>query len=274
MGSAKIYYFSGTGNSLHIAWMLNEGIEDSVLVPIVNAIEQNDHVCDAEVVGFVYPIYFTSIPAFVHRFIEDLEIESAKYIFAVASRIGTFTIDRSLMKRILKKKGRKLDLHEHINMTGNSPTGLVPGKGDAKWVDKIRADKVRKIEESIKPDIDGIIGTINMRKIDPSLSRPDPIGSLICTLMHPLSKNTKREVGYVVDDSCTGCGTCERVCPSGKVIVGEQGPIFRKDVQCFYCFACFNFCPEQAILVDKKWDRKDGRYHHPDVTVNDIAGQK
>ncbi len=37
--------------------------------------------------------------------------------------------------------------------------------------------------------------------------------------------------------------------------------------------ACFNFCPEQSILV-KNYTHKDGRYYHPDVTAQDIAEQK
>ncbi len=44
-------------------------------------------------------------------------------------------------------------------------------------------------------------------------------------------------------------------------------------LQCYYCYACFNFCPEQSILV-KNYTHKDGRYYHPDVTAKDIAEQK
>jgi Pyruvate/2-oxoacid:ferredoxin oxidoreductase delta subunit len=50
-------------------------------------------------------------------------------------------------------------------------------------------------------------------------------------------------------------------------------PLWQKDIKCYYCYACFNFCPEQAILV-KNYTYKDGRYYHPNVTAKDIAEQK
>jgi NAD-dependent dihydropyrimidine dehydrogenase PreA subunit len=54
----------------------------------------------------------------------------------------------------------------------------------------------------------------------------------------------------------------------------EKGKtVWQKDVNCFHCYACYNFCPEQAILV-KNYKRKKGRYHHPEITADDIASQK
>ena len=50
-------------------------------------------------------------------------------------------------------------------------------------------------------------------------------------------------------------------------------PIWQKDINCYYCYACFNLCPEQAILV-KNYIKKDGRYIHPGITAEDIAKQK
>jgi Pyruvate/2-oxoacid:ferredoxin oxidoreductase delta subunit len=41
----------------------------------------------------------------------------------------------------------------------------------------------------------------------------------------------------------------------------------------FFCYACFNFCPRQAILV-KGYNLKTGCYNHPGIRAEDIAGQK
>jgi formate hydrogenlyase subunit 6/NADH:ubiquinone oxidoreductase subunit I len=55
--------------------------------------------------------------------------------------------------------------------------------------------------------------------------------------------------------------------------------VWQKEVKCFGCFACLNYCPEQSIQVASTWYLKsrtteNGRYHHPQVTANDIAAQK
>ncbi|MBN1980427.1 MAG: hypothetical protein JW795_02775, partial [Chitinivibrionales bacterium] len=59
----------------------------------------------------------------------------------------------------------------------------------------------------------------------------------------------------------------------GRIAIVEGRPVWRNEVKCFYCYACFNFCPPQAIL-HKRYTEKMGRYYHPEVSAADIAGQK
>ncbi|HEX3048249.1 MAG TPA: 4Fe-4S dicluster domain-containing protein, partial [Bacillota bacterium] len=76
------------------------------------------------------------------------------------------------------------------------------------------------------------------------------------------------------DSKCTGCKTCEKTCLSGKIKLQEGRPIWQKDAQCTFCFACIHYCPAQAIQVGKSKTPEKGRYFHPEVTAKDIAGQK
>jgi formate hydrogenlyase subunit 6/NADH:ubiquinone oxidoreductase subunit I len=50
-------------------------------------------------------------------------------------------------------------------------------------------------------------------------------------------------------------------------------PVWQAGVPCYFCYACFNFCPEQAILL-KIYTKKNGRYHYPTITADEIARQK
>jgi NAD-dependent dihydropyrimidine dehydrogenase PreA subunit len=64
-----------------------------------------------------------------------------------------------------------------------------------------------------------------------------------------------------------------------KIKMVDGRPVWQKEVKCFGCFACLNYCPEQSIQVASTWYLKsrtaeNGRYHHPQVTANDIAAQK
>lgn len=56
---------------------------------------------------------------------------------------------------------------------------------------------------------------------------------------------------YQVDSStCTGCGTCEKVCPTDAVkIVGEMAVIDHS--LCNECGSCFYTCPKGAIYQDE-----------------------
>ena len=54
-----IYYFTGTGNSLKIARVLAEKLEDSDLIPIAKVWEMENLASTSEKVGFIFsPILF------------------------------------------------------------------------------------------------------------------------------------------------------------------------------------------------------------------------
>lgn len=101
-----------------------------------------------------------------------------------------------------------------------------------------------------------------------------PFRLLMGNLFLALSKKIKAQIGYIADDTCTGCGTCEKVCLSGRIEMADGKPRWRDDVSCRFSFACFNYCPRQSVLIDKWYMQKDGRYHHPDIAAQDIAAQK
>ena len=87
-------------------------------------------------------------------------------------------------------------------------------------------------------------------------------------------------VNYFCSDSkCKGCGTCEKVCLSGKIKMSDKKPVWQKNVFCYMCYACVNFCPAQSVQINdipfvKSYTRENGRYPHPYATAKDIAGQK
>ncbi len=73
------------------------------------------------------------------------------------------------------------------------------------------------------------------------------------------------KVGLVrreVDETCTHCGTCERVCPTGT-IDGERG--FASDpAECTMCMACSAACPVDAINFPGRGPRPTWTTYDPD----------
>jgi flavodoxin len=154
--STDIYYFSGTGNSLHVAKELQKRLPETNLIPIVSLLNKDVIKTNAETVGFVFPIYFTTVPVPVRRFLKKLNLKSAKYTFSVLTRIGTFCVANINVKGILKKKGKSLDSQFILNMASNSPTGLKPGKGDENWANQINEKKVLQLESEVQSSLDSI----------------------------------------------------------------------------------------------------------------------
>ncbi len=83
--------------------------------------------------------------------------------------------------------------------------------------------------------------------IDESISQALGCASRAATI---LSKDTIEAEGLpsVVDrDKCTGCATCEIVCPYGAIAKDEEGKAFVTEVLCKGCGSCRASCPERAI---------------------------
>ncbi len=58
-----------------------------------------------------------------------------------------------------------------------------------------------------------------------------------------------RSVGWqaVVNNSCNGCAICERVCPTGAILVHDHAAAVSD--QCIGCGICLARCPEKAIEI-------------------------
>jgi NAD-dependent dihydropyrimidine dehydrogenase PreA subunit/flavodoxin len=276
--STEIYYFSGTGNSLHVAKELQKRIPDASLMPVVSLLDKDVIQTQAETVGFVFPIHITTLPVPMREFIKKLDPSSAEYIFAVGTREGTLCLADIALKDALKEKSKHLDAFFILNMPNNTPTGLKPGPGDKDWVNEISAEKVQALDADVQNRLDTIQSIILNQMPVPEDDSPGRGSFLRRLISIPLafgaSSTGGTEIPYTADSSCTGCGTCEKVCPSQKIKLVDEKPVWQKGVQCYFCYACFNFCPTQSILVGKRYTQKDGRYSHPGITVEDIAGQK
>ena len=60
--SREIYYFSGTGNSLHVAKELQKRMPETKLIPIISLLNEDVIETKGETIGFVFPIYLSSLP--------------------------------------------------------------------------------------------------------------------------------------------------------------------------------------------------------------------
>lgn len=265
-----LYYFSGTGNSLYVAKELKRLLPEAEAVPILSLKDRRQmYSLPAGAVGFVYPIYMNALPKPVKTFIDRCDFSSVNSVFAVATHGGFPGKAGAYLNSLLQVKGQKLDQYFQVRMIMNTPKGVAPKPlMRLEWEKDITAGKVSAalapLDECIKEVADTIL------KGDPS---PCENAGFFTRQLWRISGASNPKLEFTLDSTCNGCGMCEKVCPSGRVQLQEGRPRWNKGMDCFYCYACFNFCPIQAIGV-KHYTKKMGRYHHPGITSEEIAEQK
>ena len=77
----------------------------------------------------------------------------------------------------------------------------------------------------------------------------------------------KMDKSFFADEKCTACGICAKLCPSRNIVITEGKPVWQH--RCEQCFACLQWCPEEAIQYGKNTKNKK-RYHHPEISLKDI----
>lgn len=274
MGNVEIYYFSGTGNSLNIAKELQKRVPEATLIPIVSLLNKGSIETGAETVGFVFPIHRMTIPIPVKKFLKKLNLNSASYIFAVATRAGTQHIAFSEIDNVLEKSGRSLNSYFTLNMACNDPR-------EKNWR-PATDEEIAKLESGIQFRLNSIQKIIlkreNCREEDSDFV-PGYVMEHLLQLGLAYSEYTGTENYFYSDSKCTGCGICEKVCLSGKIKMLDKKPVWQKGIKCFLCYACLNYCPAHSIQIKsrtvmKSYTEENERYCHPYATANDIAAQK
>lgn len=269
MSTIDIYYFSGTGNSLHAASELQKRLPGATLIPIVSALKEQTIRAKAGTVGLVYPVHGFTMPLIVEEFLKKADFSSATYIFALTTR---FCAPRfvSRIDRILRGQGRTLDAFFSVRM----PQNYLP------IFDVETPEQIAESESRLQDTLDSMTTSI----LNKQKSRPDapplPVRIMTNTVFPVISAMDRAtryfhlEEKFCADDRCTGCGACERVCLSGRIKMQGGRPAWDTDTGCMFCFACIHFCPARAIQISGKKTAERGRYHHPAVTADDITGQK
>ena len=283
--STEIYYFSGTGNSLHVAKELQKRLPDTTLIPILGLVNSKTISTEGTTVGFVFPHYASSLPKIVRAFVEKLNVESAEYLFAIATRGGTETMAFREIDEILRSKGRRLDSFCAITMpSGSEP--LVKG-----YADRITKQRILQLESEMLERLDSTREIILHKEISrirdtgdgtktPSYMVPFlPLLRLLTPLLVRLGKLVETSFDLYQDKKCTGCGLCAEICLADRIQMKGGFPVWQDTVRCHGCFACLNFCPLESIQIRSKFYLKsytfqNGRYHHPDITAKEIAAQK
>lgn len=251
MSKNIIFYFSGTGNSFKAARDIAAVLDDVKLAPIPEHFGANLSGYDR--IGFVYPIYFGSVPLVVKNFVDSLELPENVYLFAVATYGGNILNGLTELNTLLSAKGHELDYGASVKMGANYI--LMYGKMPESDVVNQQADKILpKLAEEIH----------NKEKQPCELSVPLHLPPF----MEQARQNVHEAAAeYVVNDDCISCGLCRDICPVRNIELKEGKPTFGN--KCEQCMACIQWCPTEALNSGEKTKGRE-RYRNPSVTAADL----
>lgn len=245
----KIFYFTSTGNSLFVSKSIG-----GELYSIPQLMQENKFEFKDDVIGLVFPIYLWGLPKIVKAFLEQSKWD-ADYIFAIAT-YGE--MPGATMKNLVKKAenhGIHIDYTNTLKMVDN----YLPGFDIEKQLSTLPAKNVDKNLEVMINDIS------NRTKNKPTASVPIRIMTSTIQAANGIVLNPNKAQKFIVDEHCTKCGICAKVCPVANIDVGETVSFEDK---CEVCLGCAHVCPENAI--HSKSEKSNARYRNEDVTVKEI----
>jgi len=266
--TTQIYYLSGTGNSLHVARELQRRLPEADLVPIISVFKDERIETSADTFGLVFPIHNLSAPIAVSRFLQRVDLSSAKYLFAVATRLCSDKVFLNI-DRILKSQGKSLDAYFSIEMPCTyTPLFTLPSQ-----------EEIMKMENELQKKLDEIKTIVEHKRA--SREKDDALVFVLGHIIYPLLTAYMYKFRFpdmarcfYADSKCTGCGICEKVCLSDRIKMKNGKPEWLESIDCLYCFACLHYCPVEAIQIEWRNTITKGRYHHPEIKASDITRQK
>lgn len=245
-----VFWFSGTGNSRHVAIRLASYFRERA-VSIADAVQNEAFSYDlakGEKLGVVTPVYFWGLPDIVKTFLQKLTINGQKepYTYAVFVCGGSSCNAVGQMSALLR-----LDYSAELVMPDNYVL-----MNDVRHPDEIRA---------CLANADAALGKIYnaVKQQKKEMLRVGLLGSLLTRMTYPHYDKTRHTAPFHVTNKCAHCGFCASVCPDRAIELIDGKPVWRYE-QCDLCLACLNRCPQEAIQYGRHTEKRK-RYIHPEL---------
>lgn len=232
----RIYYFTGTGNSMRAARVIAAELGDTEIVSM-RCNPQEVSASDCEVVGFVFPVYHWTMPAAAVSFVEKLEINPKAYVFVVAMPSLVCGIACERLALLLREKNVRIDYGNKVHCVANYAIVYPPFPAPRIMLPRMEK-KIQQIAEEISR---------RQRRAYPRAGRF--LKRRRDKVMTPYLKLQKyADYPFVISKDCISCGLCSKVCPCKNIVLNNGKPQFQH--HCANCMACVVSCPKRAIGYD------------------------
>lgn len=257
-----IFYFSGTGNSIHIAKLLAQKLKDTKVASIQNI---NDYPVNSyKKIGFIFPVYYLHAPNFVINTLRKLELVPLQHVFLVAAFAGSWGFSLEDAHLAILEKNKHLIAKDKIllqqfkvRVPGNyileygasssSLQNYILQKAEIK-LDKIALTILQ--ESSVKIIKANLIAKIYKHK---GIEKPKEFSAI--------GKQ------FFTNSNCNLCGMCIKLCPVKNIDLKENR--IQWDNRCQQCMTCVQWCPRNAVAHPLlKADRK--KYTNPFIKIGEM----
>ena len=244
-----VLYFTGTGNSRHIAERIAHALNDT-LISLNDRIKSGD-ITPLAVNGrlvLVMPTYAWRIPRIVRDHLLRTELRGARetwFVMDCGSEIGNAA-----------KYNRALCREKGLVYMGTAQ--IVMPENYIAMFSAPHADKARQIVAQAEPRIDRAIAAIQANQPF-APTRNNLYDRFMSGPVNPIFyRFFVKANAFTVSDACISCGQCAKRCPMNNVAIKNGTPVWGKN--CTHCMACICLCPTEAIEYGKKSVGKP-RYH-------------
>ena len=251
-----IFYFSATGNCKYVATRLADSGER--VIAIAEAMKASEYIYSIpknDAIGIISPTYHCALPSIVNEFLERLKLqyEEKPYVYFVAT-YGTTSGQTGLYaNRYMEKKGLPFDAYYSVKMPDTwTPVFDLSNKEAVERIIKKAEEPIKEIRKQVKNNTTG-----NFMKAK--------IPRLAVKLFYPHYEKSRMTRNFHVEESCIGCGICEKKCPVAAIEIKDGKPVWIKE-QCVMCLGCLHRCPKFAIQYGNN-TKKHGQYRHPHVKL-------
>ena len=248
-----IFYFSGCGNSKHVAETIAAGLNDTlVFIPEAARKGRYDYtLAEGERLGFVFPVYSWAPPKLVLDFIEKLNISGQmSYLYFACTMGDECGLTDKVFRKVLEQKGWTLSACFSVQMP-ETYIGMPGFKLDT--------------EENAKRKINA--ADAKMKELVPRIKNKESFSEMIVggaawlksNLINPgFNRFAIDDTKYRSTEACIHCGKCVEVCPLKNIFLENGRP--KWNGQCTMCMACYHHCPVNAIQYGKATVGK-GQYY-------------
>lgn len=245
-----VCYFSASGNCLYVAKRIG-----GTMLSIPQLTKQDNIEITDDAVGIVAPVYAVEMPMMVKEFLLRANIKT-NYFFFVYTYGSGYAEAFAHVELVCREKGLKLSYINAIQMVDNYLPGFemqnqidtLPKKNVEGQIEKLLSDIADRVEIPVKI---GAANKAQMAMYQKMLAK------------RILRKDTAQE--YIVNDNCTRCGICAKVCPADNITVTDKVHFANK---CEVCYACLHNCPQNAIHM--KNERSAVRFRNEHISLKDI----
>ena len=240
-----IFYFSGCGNSKHVAETIAAGLNDT-LTFIPEAAREGRYeytLAEGERLGFVFPIYSWAPPKLVLDFVNKMAVKVPEpaYIYFACTCGDNCGLTEKVFRKAVEEKGWSLSACFSVQMP-ETYIGMAGFKLDTPENAKLKIDRADNL---LKRNLPRLINKDSFSEM--------VVGSLAWLKTHLVNPGFNRSATddskYLSTEACIHCGKCVESCPLKNITLEEGRPKWHGN--CTMCMGCYHHCPVNAIQYGK-----------------------